>query len=108
MEGDMLSLAPGLTARATPGHTEGHYCLVLASGEHRVFLLGDAVECPLQVSEPDFYALSDVDPALAKRTREAVWREVEGTADVVAGAHFPELQFGRVLAGAGRRWFTPV
>ena len=106
IDGDMVALAPGITARATPGHTTGHYCLVLASGEERVFLLGDAVECPLQLTEPDFYALSDVDPDLARRTRETLWREVEGTSDVVGAAHFPELQFGRVLAGAGRRWFT--
>jgi glyoxylase-like metal-dependent hydrolase (beta-lactamase superfamily II) len=108
IEGDMVAVAPGITARATPGHTSGHYCLVLASGDARAFLLGDAVECPLQLTEPDFYALSDVDPALARRTRETLWREIEGTADLVAAAHFPELQFGRVLAGAGRRWFTPA
>ena len=108
IDGDMVALAPGITARATPGHTSGHYCLVVASGNERAFLLGDAVECPLQLTQPDFYALSDVDPDLARRTREAVWREVEGTADLVAGAHFPDLRFGRVLTGEGRRWFTPT
>jgi glyoxylase-like metal-dependent hydrolase (beta-lactamase superfamily II) len=107
MEGDMVSLAPGLTARFTPGHTLGHYCLVVSSGDQRAFLMGDAVECPLQLSEPDFYVISDVDPALAKRTREAMWREIEGTADLLGAAHFPELQFGRVLTGAGKRWFSP-
>ena len=79
IDGDMVSLAPGLTARATPGHTLGHYCLVVSSGEERAFLLGDAVECPLQLEEPDFYAMSDVDPKLAARTRELLWRELEGT-----------------------------
>jgi glyoxylase-like metal-dependent hydrolase (beta-lactamase superfamily II) len=107
MEGDMVSLAPGLTARFTPGHTLGHYCLVVSSGDARAFLMGDAVECPLQLSEPDFYILADVDPALARRTREAVWRELEGTNDLLGAAHFPELRFGRVLAGVGKRWFAP-
>jgi glyoxylase-like metal-dependent hydrolase (beta-lactamase superfamily II) len=106
IEGDMVSLAPGITARHTPGHTLGSYSLVLASGEQRAYLLGDAVECPLQVSEPDLYVISDVDPALAKRTREAIWREVEGTATRVGAAHFAELAFGRVLAGEGKRWFS--
>jgi glyoxylase-like metal-dependent hydrolase (beta-lactamase superfamily II) len=105
---DLVNLAPGVTARHTPGHTLGHYCLVLASGGERALLLGDAVECPLQLAEPDFYAMSDMDPALARRTREAVWAEVEGSATLVGGAHFPGLQFGRVLAGRGRRWFTPA
>jgi glyoxylase-like metal-dependent hydrolase (beta-lactamase superfamily II) len=98
--------AAGVTARHTPGHTLGHYCLVLSSGDRRAFVLGDAVECPLQLEEPDFYTLSDVDPALAARSRESLWRELEGTADLVGGAHFPGLQLGRVLAGQGRRWFV--
>jgi hypothetical protein len=49
-----------------------------------------------------------VDPALAARTREALWRELEGTATTVTAAHFPGLEFGRVLAGTGRRYFSPL
>jgi glyoxylase-like metal-dependent hydrolase (beta-lactamase superfamily II) len=104
--GDMVPLAPGLTARFTPGHTEGHYSLVVSSGAERLLLLGDAVECPLQVAEDDFHAMSDVDPALARRTRDAVWREIEGSPTLIGGAHFPGLEFGRVLRGKGRRLFS--
>lgn len=106
LDGDMVAVAPGLTARHTPGHTEGHYALVLSSGDERAYLLGDAVECPLQLEEPDMAVISDVDPALAARTREALWREIEGTDALMGAAHFPGLQMGRVLAGQGRRWFS--
>jgi glyoxylase-like metal-dependent hydrolase (beta-lactamase superfamily II) len=106
LDSDMVSIAPGLTARHTPGHTPGHYGLVVSSGESRAVILGDAVECPLQLEEPDFYALSDVDPALAARTRETLWRELEGTDTLVTAAHFPGLEFGRVLAGTGKRFFV--
>ncbi len=106
LEGDDIAIAPGLTARHTPGHTPGHYGLVVSSGTDRALILGDAVECPLQVEEPDFYAMSDVDPALAARTREALWRELEGSGALVTAAHFPGLQFGRVLTGSGRRYFS--
>jgi glyoxylase-like metal-dependent hydrolase (beta-lactamase superfamily II) len=106
LEGDQISVAPGITARHTPGHTLGHYGLVVSSGTDRAFLLGDAVECPLQLEEPDFYAMSDVDPALAARTREILWREIEGSGALVGAAHFPGLQFGRVLSGKGRRYFS--
>lgn len=108
IDGDNVSLAPGLDARHTPGHTPGHYGLVVSSGDERAVLLGDAVECPLQLSEPDFYALSDVDPALSARTREALWRELEGSDALVGAAHFPGLEFGRVLRGEGRRLFQVV
>jgi glyoxylase-like metal-dependent hydrolase (beta-lactamase superfamily II) len=106
MSGDMVAIAPGLTARHTPGHTLGHYCMVVSSGDDRAFLLGDAVECPLQLDEPDFYAISDVDPALAARTRDALWRELEGTPALIGAAHFPGLEFGRVLRGQGKRWVS--
>lgn len=106
LDGDMVAIASGLTARHTPGHTLGHYGLVLSSGESRAVILGDAVECPLQLEEPDFYALSDVDPALAARTRETLWRELEGTDTLMSAAHFPGLEFGRVLAGTGKRYFA--
>lgn len=107
LDGDLISIAPGITARHTPGHTPGHYGFVVASGDHRAYVLGDAVECPLQVEEPDFHALSDVDPRLAARTRDALLREVEGSGHPMTAAHFPDLAFGRVLAGKGRR-FVPV
>ncbi len=106
LEGDMVAIAPGLTARHTPGHTLGHYGLVVSSGTERAFILGDAVECPLQLEEVDFYALSDVDPALAARTREVLWRELEGTNTLMTAAHFPGLEVGRVLAGGGKRYFS--
>lgn len=108
MEGDRVDLGPGLTALHAPGHTPGHYCLVVSSGTERAFLLGDAVECPLQIEEPVFWTMSDVDPDLAARTREALWRELEGGPDLVAAAHFPGLVAGRILRGRGRRWFTGV
>lgn len=108
MEGDMVTIAPGITARHTPGHTMGHYGLVLSSHDERALLLGDAVECPLQLEEPDFSVMSDVDPALAARTRDALWAELEGTSALVTAAHFPGLEFGRVLRGEGKRYFTPA
>lgn len=106
LDGDEVPVAPGVTARATPGHTLGHYGFVVGDGDDRLVLLGDAVECPLQLTEPDLFVLSDVDPALARRTREAMWQELEGTGARIGAAHFPDLRFGRVLAGEGKRWFA--
>jgi glyoxylase-like metal-dependent hydrolase (beta-lactamase superfamily II) len=106
IDGDGESIAPGITARHAPGHTLGHYCLVLSSGEQRALLLGDAIACPIQLEETDWQAMSDVDPALAVRTRETLFRELEGTDDVAVASHFPELTFGRVLRGNGKRYWS--
>ena len=66
-------------------------------------LLGDVVHCPLELVEDDWQAVFDVDPVLAQRTRAAVARELEGTNTAVAAAHFPGLQFGRLLETGGQR-----
>ncbi len=100
------TIAPGITALLTPGHTPGHLCVVISSGQERALLLGDAVTCPVQLDEPTWHSIGDVDPALADRTRERLWRELENDQTIGAGSHFPELRFGRVLPGTGRRWLT--
>jgi len=100
------TIATGVTLTMTPGHTPGHLSVIVASGGQRAYLLGDAIICPVQLDEPTWRSIGDFDPALAARVRERLFRELEDPATLGAGAHFPELQFGRVLAGQGRRWFT--
>ncbi len=65
---DMIAVAPGVTARLTPGHTWGHYGLIVSSEGERAYLLGDAIECPLQIEEPDIHVMTDIDANLARRT----------------------------------------
>jgi glyoxylase-like metal-dependent hydrolase (beta-lactamase superfamily II) len=102
------TLAPGVDVRALPGHTPGHAGVVLSSGGERAFILGDAISCPVQLEEAEWSGLGDVDPALARRTQEAVAREVEGTSALVGASHFQGLTFGRILRGEGRRWWAAV
>jgi len=106
IDSDGESIAPGITARAAPGHTMGSNLLVVSSGDERVLLLGDAVTCPVQLTEEDWQGMSDMDPALSRRTRDALWAELEGTDTRFTAAHFPDLQFGRVLRGNGKRYFS--
>ncbi|WP_179044446.1 MBL fold metallo-hydrolase [Sphingobium lactosutens] len=107
-DGD-VTLFPGLDAVATPGHTPGHSIFVLSSGEKRGMLLGDVVHCPLQLTDPDFSVMADIDQQLANRQRERVYREMVGDPNLaVAASHFPGLRFGRILEGAGRSGWTFV
>jgi glyoxylase-like metal-dependent hydrolase (beta-lactamase superfamily II) len=100
------TVAPGVDVRDAPGHTPGSAIAVVSSGAARALLIGDVVHCPLELTEPDWEAMFDVDPALAQRTREALARELEGTDIPVAAAHFPGLRFVRLLAGSGRSQWT--
>lgn len=97
------TILPGLDAMVAPGHTPGSTIIVVSSGEDRALLLGDVVHCPVELLDDEWAGLGDVDPDLARRTRNALARELEGTDTPVAAAHFPGLQFGRVLAAKGQR-----
>lgn len=107
LEGDR-AIASGVTALATPGHTPGHYSVVVSAGTERAFILGDAVTCPAQLALTEWHALSDVDPHLAARTRESLFHELERGGDAATGCHFPGLEFGRVLRGAAGRTWSPL
>ncbi|MGH2758130.1 MAG: MBL fold metallo-hydrolase [Actinomycetota bacterium] len=99
-------VAPGVSTLHTPGHTLGHLSVVASSGNQRAFMLGDAVTCPAQLEDSEWTAMSDIDPDMAVRSRETLYRELEGTEDVMAASHFPDLRFGRVLIGEGKRYFS--
>jgi glyoxylase-like metal-dependent hydrolase (beta-lactamase superfamily II) len=99
-------LFPGIDAQLAPGHTPGSTILVLSSGASRGILLGDVVHCPVELVDDEWASLGDVDPDLARRTKVALARELEGTTTPVVGAHFPGMRFGRLLAGEARRWWT--
>jgi glyoxylase-like metal-dependent hydrolase (beta-lactamase superfamily II) len=93
-------IAPGVTRLAAPGHTPGHSVFAVHDGSERALLLGDSLYCPLQLTEVDWAISVDVDPKLARRTRERYLRELESGGDLGVGCHFPELRAGRVLAGS--------
>jgi glyoxylase-like metal-dependent hydrolase (beta-lactamase superfamily II) len=99
-------VAPGINVRAAPGHTPGSTIVIVSSGQHRAILLGDVVHCPIELTEPDWQTVFDVDPTLAQRTRQALAREIEGSDVPVTAAHFPGLRFGRLLRGSGASQWT--
>jgi glyoxylase-like metal-dependent hydrolase (beta-lactamase superfamily II) len=101
-------LLPGVDIFSAPGHTPGSTVVVVSSGTQRAVLLGDVVHCPVELVDREWAGMGDVDPALAKRTRNAWAAELEGADISIAAAHFPGLQFGRLLLGEGKRqWVVP-
>ncbi|HEY2595897.1 MAG TPA: MBL fold metallo-hydrolase [Chloroflexota bacterium] len=96
-------ILPGVDAMSAPGHTPGSTIVVMSSGTARGLLLGDVVHCPVELLDDEWSGVGDVDPELAKRTRAALTRELEGTDTPVAASHFPGMVFGRLLAANGKR-----
>lgn len=96
------TLLPGIDVRDAPGHTPGSSVVVVSSGAERALLLGDAVHCPAELLESEWEMIGDVDTELARRTREALAKEFEGTNVPLAAPHFPDMQFGRLLRAEGK------
>jgi len=101
-------LAPGVDARHTPGHTPGSTVYVVSDQGERALLLGDVVHSVVELAEPDWRAVFDVDPVAASAVRNKLAEEVADTPDLVVGAHFPELRFGRVIRAGGPRRFQAI
>ncbi|WP_067650642.1 MBL fold metallo-hydrolase [Nocardia harenae] len=101
-------IAPGIDARHAPGHTPGSTVYVVSDRGERALLLGDVVHSVVELGERDWEAWFDVDPAAASRVRNEIADEVADTPDLVVGAHFPELAFGRVITAGGDRMFRAV
>jgi glyoxylase-like metal-dependent hydrolase (beta-lactamase superfamily II) len=93
-----FTLAAGIDCRYSPGHTPGSSIFAITSGRQQAFILGDTVHCPQELVDPHFHLGTDVDTALADRTREAIRHEAGDHAHFGA-PHFPDLKFGRLLPG---------
>src|SRR5262249_35284185 len=98
---DVTEIVPGVVAMPTPGHTPGHLAFAIRDRDERLLILGDSMYCPAQLTAMDRTAMHDVDPVLARRSRELLAREMESheTRTEAVGCHFPGLRAARVLGG---------
>ena len=67
------TLAPGMMAVPMPGHTPGHAGVLLEDGGEQLLVWGDVLHSALlQLPNPDWTVVFDVDPAQAAATRKRV------------------------------------
>jgi glyoxylase-like metal-dependent hydrolase (beta-lactamase superfamily II) len=89
----------GIHVQPAPGHTPGH-AIVRADG---IAVIGDLAAHELQLADPDFVFVNDMDAGAAAATRRRLVSELadEGVA-VIAGHYHGVGRFER--AGKGFRW----
>jgi glyoxylase-like metal-dependent hydrolase (beta-lactamase superfamily II) len=104
---DGETVAPGVTLMATPGHTPGHSAVVVADGAERLFILGDAVICPVQLTHSEWGAMTEVDAALARKSRDMLIEQLERSDSSAACSHFTDFAFGRLVRAEGKRYWSP-
>jgi glyoxylase-like metal-dependent hydrolase (beta-lactamase superfamily II) len=97
---DGIELAPGVIARALPGHYPGHMGVSIRSEGERAELIADTVPHPALLDERAWvFALDDFEPT---PTRAHLVEEVLDTDCVVVCGHYPGSGIGRVVSRDGR------
>lgn len=104
-EGDRTEIAPGVNLRLAPGHTPGHCVVEIEDGDERAVILADAAHNPAQLLSSDYTCVVDVDPALARQTRESLAAELTDSGALITMTHHGGNRPGRLVDGdRGRRW----
>jgi glyoxylase-like metal-dependent hydrolase (beta-lactamase superfamily II) len=104
VDGARVSIAPGVTAVHSPGHTRGNYILCVGSAEQEVVLSGDAIQHPLQLNDQGIHFLSDADRQEALATRYLLLGQVARDNAAVGASNLPGLRFRRVVGSDPRSW----
>jgi glyoxylase-like metal-dependent hydrolase (beta-lactamase superfamily II) len=101
------AVSPGLELRHAPGHTPGHRCVLLDTGDERVLFTGDLLHFTFELNDPSFRAPGEHDPDAASRTR-AMWLDrAEDEGLTVATAHVPPAPIARIVRHNGERRLEP-
>lgn len=104
---DGETLFDGLvTVHAAPGHTDGHACFRIRSGNDELLHLMDlAHHHLLMFADPEWTIAFDHDPQTAIATRKRFWSEAAGKRTRCYGFHLPWPGLGHIVhAEPGYRW----
>lgn len=95
---DGAAVLPGVTARATPGHTPGHMSFVASVGDEEIMIVGDAIgNHHIGFERPSWHAGSDQDPLLGAQTRSALLDQISHEQMRLVGFHLPDGGLGRAI-----------
>ena len=84
----------------TPGHSPGHVCVNVKSGDARAIFTGDLMHHPVQCLEPDWSTCFCYDPVAAAAARRVLLEQAVDDNLLVVPAHFPGSTAGRVVRDA--------
>ena len=92
---------------AAPGHTAGHCCFRIRSGEDELLHLMDlAHHHLLMFADPSWTIAFDHHPAQAAETRQKFWEQAAHGRTRCFGFHLPWPGIGKIVAdGSGYRWW---
>jgi glyoxylase-like metal-dependent hydrolase (beta-lactamase superfamily II) len=100
-------VSPGLGLRHAPGHTPGHRCVLLDTGDERVLFAGDLLHFTFQLNDPAFRAPGETDADEACHTRATWLDQAEAEGLILATAHMPGAPVARIVRDGGARTLRP-
>ncbi|QDM15354.1 MBL fold metallo-hydrolase [Tardiphaga sp. vice352] len=83
-----LQLSDEITLLPTPGHSPGHFSVLIQSDGQQALLLGDVAHTPLQMQHLDWSTRFDTDAAQYAATRHDLFSRFADTETLVIGGHF--------------------
>lgn len=106
-------VAPGqaagwIEAIPAPGHTPGHTCYLIHSGDDAILIWGDTVHWPaVQVPRPEITMQYDTDPDAAAASRKRILEMAASERLLVGGMHTDFPGFGHVVRKEGSFAYIP-
>jgi len=83
-------LGPGVVAVHTPGHTPGHQCVLVESGDETLAVTGDLLVHALQLADPGQPYAYEADPDQARESRLRLLGELARVGGAIATAHLTD------------------
>ncbi|MEP3049550.1 MAG: MBL fold metallo-hydrolase [Roseibium sp.] len=105
---DGQEIMPGIKAHASFGHTPGHMCFEIRSGNDAVLVGGDAIgNHHVAFERPDWASGADQDKETAARTRVQLLDKLAHEQMALIGFHLPDGGIGRVERKDSSYRFVP-
>ena len=90
-------LTPGIRSVAAVGHTPGHSCYLVSSGEAKLLLLGDTMHvAAVQFPRPEITVLFDFRQEQARGTRQDLFEMAVKDKLLIGAVHLPFPGIGRL------------
>jgi len=97
-----------VTIIPTPGHSEGHCSVVIASGGETAIYIGDIAQVGVQLERTAWVSAFDILPQLSMDTKRRLVQQAVDQQSLIIGVHLPFPGLGHMTpTGGGARW-TPL
>jgi glyoxylase-like metal-dependent hydrolase (beta-lactamase superfamily II) len=84
-----VEVAPGVRLIPTPGHTPGHMCVAITSGQEMALYTGDLLHHECQLQHPEWSSALDVLPEMSAASRTRMLEQAARNRAVLLTAHLP-------------------